>query len=104
MLEECPHCRQRTISRFRDSLRLSFAPLICTNCHTPLRVSNLLRTVLTLLPMAVTMFVVGNWEPPPPNWVMGAALSVTGMIGLLIGYKLPPYREVKAKADTPPVH
>lgn len=105
MLAECPHCHKHAISRWRDAWRWNgYAPLICPNCHTPVKVSNLLRIVLTLLPVSVTMFAVGNWEPPPSNWVMGTALSVTGIIGLLMSYMIPRYREVKAKGGTPPVH
>ena len=98
MLEQCPHCHQRTISRWRDAQRFSYKPLICPNCHTPLKVSNLLRTVLTMLPITFALFVMIRLEPPPQKWTVAGALAVTGIVGWILGYKLPRYKEVKVKA------
>jgi hypothetical protein len=109
MLAECPHCHKHTISRWRDAWRWNgYAPLICSNCHTPVKANQLLRAALTVVPMLITGWVGGpliaHREPPLPSWVVAGIFAVSWFLGCILGYTISRYKEVKAKVDTPPAH
>lgn len=106
MLAECPHCHKHTISRWRDFWRWNgYAPLICPNCHTPVRANLLLRYVLTVGPMLITSLpfghVVAHWEPVPPLWVVLGGFVACYLFGWWVGAWFSRYKEFKVK--TPPL-
>ncbi len=83
---KCPHCHQRTISRWHDSL-------VCPNCHTPVRASKILRALLVVMPMTFSALVLVRWEPSLANWRAGIIISLAGVIGLALAYTVPRYKE-----------
>lgn len=84
---KCPHCHQPTISRWKDSI-------VCPNCHTPVKVSKILRSLLLVMPMTLSGMVLGHWEPPPSNWIAGAIIVFACVIGGVLTYTIPRYKEV----------
>jgi hypothetical protein len=100
MLKECPHCHRHTLPRWRDSAT-------CSNCGTRVvRANRLLGALLVALPPYITITSISRyWDnPPPPNWLVGTLLTLASVIGVVLAIVVPRYKEVKAKADTPPAH
>jgi hypothetical protein len=83
---KCPHCHQRTISRWKDSL-------VCPNCHTRLKTSKILRSLLLVMPMYLCTVALVRWEPPPGSWIAGISIAFSCVIGAALAYTIPRYKE-----------